>query len=380
MTRIALLVAALWPLAGCYASHRVPTPSPSDDPEFDAETPLNLAFDEDGVLLGEGFPDDRFQVVAGSAPSLSDDGRWLVTTRRVEHEGDDLTLTARINDLVTGAVREFDMGGHSLASISGDGSALIYVRGEGGLDALVVADRATLEERVAVRAIHAALFTQPPSISDDARRAVVWTQESVSPDGARGMVVDVETGAVEPLRDTRGAYISGGTISGDGRSVTYWSFAHLDDFDAAEAVIVGPSGSAQALTGVARWDAISDDGCEFIAATEAVVEPTEGPPILGLAVFVDGRRVALGPEGEPTVVVSHVALSGDGGTAVMIVASMLVRIRLTDGRVETQDLGGCGASSLAVSDDGAVIAVGVFGCDASREPNEHTRVFRPGTW
>ena len=379
--RIAPLVVSL-ALAGCYASHRVPTPSPCDDPEFDADTALDLPFDADGVLVGEGFRDDRFQSVPGWAPSISDDGRWLVTA--YFRDGHDGNLTGVLSDLASGGAREWALHSNlSVPSISGDGSTLIYVQsGEAADVGLTVVDRATLEERLSTRgAISPGFFSRAPTISDDGRRAVLWLNDT--PPGARGVVVDLETGEREPLADPRGAYIYGGEISGDGRSVTYWSFADLDDWYPAEAVIAGPAG-VQALRGVAGFDSISDDGCEFVAATNTVPY-SGGTPILGLALFVGGRRVALGPEGEPNIWLSYVVLSGDGGTAVMIMANaerlaMLVRIRLADGHVETQDLGDCSVNGLAVSDDGAVIAVDVFRCDESVEPNEHTRIFRPGVW
>jgi hypothetical protein len=110
--RIAPFVASV-AFAGCYASHRVPTPSPCDDPEFEADTGLDLAFDAQGVLIGEAFRDERFQTIPGWAPSISDDGRWLVTA--YFRDGHDGNLTGVLSDLASGGAREWAL--HSNLSV-----------------------------------------------------------------------------------------------------------------------------------------------------------------------------------------------------------------------------------------------------------------------
>jgi hypothetical protein len=366
--------------------HAPSSPSPCDDPTFDVDAPWNLTFDAEGHLLGEPFRFDDLQIVVGDAPSVSDDGRWLVTS---DWEGPDYEAggpadrrTGHVIDLTTGERRDFPLCyGGSHPTISGDGSTLLYVRADADGRTLVVLDRATLTERpVASGVISDGWFSRAPTISNDARRAVMWTHDD--PDRTVGVRVDLETGIQSPLLDPRGQHIYGGTISGDGENVTYWSFTHEGDYDAAELVIDGEG--VRALTGVDGYDAISDDGCEVAAACRTVPY-AGGTPVLGLGVFVDGERVASTAGAEANVPVASIALSGDGGTAAFIVQGtadepVLARLRLRDGRVETQALRGCGVDSVDVSGDGAVIALGVFDCDGANRPYRHVRVFRPGVW
>lgn len=203
-------------------------------------------------------------------------------------------------------------------------------------------------------------------------------------------LLDLDTGTERVLPQIEGAHpIPGLLLAGDGEHVLYPVALGDDRYAAA---LIGPDGETTRpidLTGIPNWSGISDDGRLLVGTrttgTRVWVDPAE--PVLDLGVELDGEFVALGGDGDVTLPVYELALSGDGSTVVFSAPTgthaEVMRLHLPDGRVQT--IPGCDGLTVApplVSDDGSVVAVGVFHCeeDPTIEPHDRTRVHRLGAW